>query len=72
MFTNIQSSKEVNTQSPQACEKVEQQEKNFQSYLLYLLAYAKYEIECNNKLTQYYGKSCKRKHTNTFKLGTNS
>ena len=31
MFTNIQSSKEVNTQIPQACEKVEQQEKIFQS-----------------------------------------
>lgn len=31
VFTNIQSSKKVNTQIPQACEKVEQQEKNFQS-----------------------------------------
>ena len=31
MFTNIQSSKKVNTQIPQACEKAEQQEKIFQS-----------------------------------------
>ena len=31
LFTNIQSSKKVNTQIPQACEKAEQQENIFQS-----------------------------------------